>query len=157
MLTDSSNVAPVNVTSSVPQKQSEIICEEVDCEDINFHNPDPLAQNSRILTFQRFLTRNFHIWIKLSVMNWKCWFLNMSTYFLIFQQGLIKSIMMLTLMVQKQWNNIHIEWISWNCNISERRFSICCTMILLNLAKVIGVLFVFTAKTRWNIAYVHWL
>ena len=34
---DSSNVAPVNVISSVPQKQSEMNCEEVNCEEMNFH------------------------------------------------------------------------------------------------------------------------
>ena len=33
---DSSNVAPVNVISSVPQKQSKMKCEEVDCEEMNF-------------------------------------------------------------------------------------------------------------------------
>ena len=34
---DSSNVAQVNVISSVPQKQSEMICKEEDCEEMNFH------------------------------------------------------------------------------------------------------------------------
>ena len=34
---DSSDVAPVNVISSVSQKQSEMNCEEVDCEEMNFH------------------------------------------------------------------------------------------------------------------------
>ena len=37
---DSSNVAPVapvNVISSVPQKQSEMNCEELDCDEMNFH------------------------------------------------------------------------------------------------------------------------
>ena len=49
---DSSNVAPVNVISSVPQKQSEMNCEEVDCEEMNFHKTDPTCsklQNSDIL------------------------------------------------------------------------------------------------------------
>ena len=66
---DSSNVALVNVISSVPQKQSEMNCEEMNCEEMNFCKLIPLAQNSRILTFLRNLTRNFHIWIKLNVMN----------------------------------------------------------------------------------------
>ena len=34
---DNSNVAPSNVISSVPQKQSVKNCEGVDCEEINFH------------------------------------------------------------------------------------------------------------------------
>ena len=49
---DSSNVAPVNVISSVPQKQSEMNCEEVDCEEMNFHKTDSTCsklQNSDIL------------------------------------------------------------------------------------------------------------
>ena len=49
---DSSNVAPVNVISSVPQNQSEMKCEEVDCEEMNFHKTDPTCsklQNSDIL------------------------------------------------------------------------------------------------------------
>ena len=37
----SSNVAPVNLISSVPQKQSEMNCEEVYCEDMNFYKTDP--------------------------------------------------------------------------------------------------------------------
>ena len=41
----------VNVISSVPQKQSEMSCEEVDCEEMNFHKLIPRAQNFRILTF----------------------------------------------------------------------------------------------------------
>ena len=49
---DSSNVAPVNVISSVPQKQSEMNCEEINCEEMNFHKTDPTwskLQNSDIL------------------------------------------------------------------------------------------------------------
>ena len=46
---DSSNVAPVHVISSVPQKQSKMNCEEVDCEEMNFHRTDPTC--TRILTF----------------------------------------------------------------------------------------------------------
>ena len=49
---DSSNVAPVNVISSVPQKQSEMNCEEMNCEEMNFHRNDPTCsklQNSDIL------------------------------------------------------------------------------------------------------------
>ena len=49
---DSSNVAPVNVISSVRQKQSEMNREEVDCEEMNFHKTDPICsklQNSNIL------------------------------------------------------------------------------------------------------------
>ena len=49
---DSSNVAPVNVISSVPQKQSEMNCEEMHCEEMNFHKIDPTCfklQNSDIL------------------------------------------------------------------------------------------------------------
>ena len=64
---DSSNVAPVNVISSVPQKQSAMNCEEVDCEEMNFHTTDPTCsklQNSDILE-----DLDNHIWIKLNVMN----------------------------------------------------------------------------------------
>ena len=58
---DSSNVSPVNVISSVPQKQSkmnceemncEMNCEEMNCEEMNFHKTDPTCsklQNSDIL------------------------------------------------------------------------------------------------------------
>ena len=49
---DSSNVAPINVISSVPQKQSEMNCEEMNCEEMNFHRNDPTSsklQNSDIL------------------------------------------------------------------------------------------------------------
>ena len=49
---DSSNLAPVNVISSVPQKQSEINFEEMNCEEMNFHKTDPTCsklQNSDIL------------------------------------------------------------------------------------------------------------
>ena len=49
---DSSNVAPVNVISSVPQKQSEKNCKEVDCEEMNLNKYDPTCsklQNSDIL------------------------------------------------------------------------------------------------------------
>ena len=48
---DSSDVPPVNVISSVPQKQSEMNCEEMNCE-MNFHKTDPTCsklQNSDIL------------------------------------------------------------------------------------------------------------
>ena len=37
---DSSNVAPVNVISSVPPRQSEMNCGEVDFEEMNFHKTD---------------------------------------------------------------------------------------------------------------------
>ena len=43
---DSSNVAPVNVVISVPQKQSEMNCEEINCEEISFHNTDPTCSIS---------------------------------------------------------------------------------------------------------------
>ena len=49
---DGQNVAPVNVISSVPQKQSEMNCKEVDCEEMSFHKTDPTCsklQNSDIL------------------------------------------------------------------------------------------------------------
>ena len=55
---DSSNVLSVNVISSVPQKQIEMNCEEVDCEEMKFHKTDPTC-----------LTRNYHNWIKLNVMH----------------------------------------------------------------------------------------
>ena len=66
---DSSNVAPVNVISSVPQNQSEMNRKEVNCEEINFHKTDPTyskLQNSDIL---KILTRNYHIWINLNALN----------------------------------------------------------------------------------------
>ena len=65
---------------------------------------------------------------------------------LIFEHGLIKFIMMLILKVQNQWNNIHIEWTSWNRSISERKFSIYWTMTLLSLVKVIRVLLAFLCQ-----------
>ena len=49
---DSSNVAQVNVISTVPQKQCEMNCEEMNCEEMNFHKNDPTCsklQNSDIL------------------------------------------------------------------------------------------------------------
>ena len=49
---DGSNVAPVNVISSVPQNQSDMNCEEVDCEEMNFYKTDPTSsklQSSDIL------------------------------------------------------------------------------------------------------------
>ena len=49
---DISNVAPVNVISSDPQNQSEMNCEKVDCEEMNFHKTDPTCSkllNSDIL------------------------------------------------------------------------------------------------------------
>ena len=48
----SSNVAPVNVISSVPQKQSQMNCEKEDCEEMDFHKTDPTCsklQTSDIL------------------------------------------------------------------------------------------------------------
>ena len=48
---DSSNVAPVNVISSVPQNQSEMSCKEVECEEMNFRKTDPTCSKFRILTF----------------------------------------------------------------------------------------------------------
>ena len=64
---DSSNVTPIKVIRSVPHTQSETNYEEVNCEEITKKNQIPLAQNSRILTL--ILNRNYHIWIKLKVMN----------------------------------------------------------------------------------------
>ena len=52
---DSSNVAPVNVISSVPQNQSDMNCKEVDCKEMNFHKTDPTCsklQNSDILKYR---------------------------------------------------------------------------------------------------------
>ena len=49
---DSSNVTPVNVIRSVPKEQSEMNFEEVDCEEMNFHQTIPTCsklQNSDIL------------------------------------------------------------------------------------------------------------
>ena len=49
---DGSDVASVNVISSVPQKQSEMNCKELDCEEMNFHKTHPTCprlQNSDIL------------------------------------------------------------------------------------------------------------
>ena len=49
---DSSNSAPVNVISSVPQNQSEMNSEEADCKEMNFHKTYPTCsklQNSDIL------------------------------------------------------------------------------------------------------------
>ena len=49
---ESSNVALVNVISSVPQKESEMNCKEVDCEEMNFHETNPICsklQNSDML------------------------------------------------------------------------------------------------------------
>ena len=49
---DSSNATPVNVIGSVPQKQSETNCENIDYEEMNSNKPDPTCsklQNSDIL------------------------------------------------------------------------------------------------------------
>ena len=49
---DSSNFPPTDVISSVPQKQSEINYENMNCEEMNFENSDPTClklQNSDIL------------------------------------------------------------------------------------------------------------
>ena len=49
---DGSNVAPVNIISSVPHKPSEMNCKEVDCKEMNFHKIDRTCskpQNSDIL------------------------------------------------------------------------------------------------------------
>ena len=49
---NSSNVAPVNVISSVPQRQSGMNCEEMNCEEMNFHKTDATCsklKNSDIL------------------------------------------------------------------------------------------------------------
>ena len=49
---NSINVIPVNVISSVPQKQSERNCEEMNCEEMNFYKIDPTCsklQNCDIL------------------------------------------------------------------------------------------------------------
>ena len=49
---NSINVTPVNIISSVPQNQSEMNGEEVDCEEMNFHKTDTTCsklQNSDIL------------------------------------------------------------------------------------------------------------
>ena len=97
---DNSNVAPVNVI----KKQGQMNCEEIYCEELNFNNSDPTCsklQNSDIL---KDLDK------KLSHLDQaQREKLNISTYFQIFQQGLIKSIMILILRVQNQLNNIHIE------------------------------------------------
>ena len=49
---DSSNVAPGNVISSVPQKQSKMNCKDMNCEEMKFHKTDPTCsklKNSDIL------------------------------------------------------------------------------------------------------------
>ena len=49
---DSLNVTPIYVTSSVPQKQSEMNCEDIDCEEINENKSGPTCsklQNSDTL------------------------------------------------------------------------------------------------------------
>ena len=49
---DSSNITPVNVISPVPQKQSEMNCKDIDCEQINFNKSEPTCskfQNFDIL------------------------------------------------------------------------------------------------------------
>ena len=58
---DSSNITPVNVISSVPQKQSVTNCEDIDCEEMNFNKSDPtcsILQNSDVL---KDWTRNYDI------------------------------------------------------------------------------------------------
>ena len=48
---ENSNVTAINVISSAAQKQSEMNCEDIDCEEMNFENLTPLAQNFKTLTF----------------------------------------------------------------------------------------------------------
>ena len=106
---DSSHVAPVNVISSVPQNQSAMNCEEVDCEELIFYKTDPTCskrQNSDIL---KALNKKLSHLDQTQRDELKMLILEYNTYFLIFQQGLIKSIMMWILRVQNQSNNIHIE------------------------------------------------
>ena len=106
---DSSNVAPVYVISSGPQKQSEMNCEEVECEKMNFHKTDPTCsklQNSDIL---KDLYKNLSHLDQTQRDELEMLILEHEHLFLIFQQELIKSIMMLTLRVQNQLNSIHIE------------------------------------------------
>ena len=46
---DSSKITPATVISSVPQTQSEMNCEETDCEDMNFHKTDPTCSTLKDL------------------------------------------------------------------------------------------------------------
>ena len=89
--------------------------------------------------------------MNLNVMNWRCFrcfkFLNMSTYCLIFKQELIKSIMMLMLRLQNQWNNIHIEWTPWNLQYLREEIQYLLDHDL-NLVKVIGVLLAVLCQNR---------
>ena len=69
---DSPNVAPVNVISSVPQKQSEMNCEEVACKEMKFHKTDPTSsklQNSDILKDLDKKLLHLDIWVKFIAMN----------------------------------------------------------------------------------------
>ena len=41
---DNSNVTPINVIISVPQKQGEMNCGAIDCEKMNFENSGPTRE-----------------------------------------------------------------------------------------------------------------
>ena len=84
-------------------------CEEAGWEEMNLYKTDPTCsklQNSDIL---KDLDKELSHLDQTKRGELKMLILNMSTYFLIFQQRLIKSIIMMTLRVQNQLNNIHIE------------------------------------------------
>ena len=145
---NSSNVAPGNVISSVPQKQSEMNCEVMNCEEMNFHKTDPTCsklQNSDIL---KDLDKKLAHLDKIQRNELKMLILE--------SEHLFSDIPTRT---DQIYHDVDIEGSKpikqhpyrmnpKNCNISVRRFSICWTMTLLSLAKRIGVLFVFLCQNQ---------
>ena len=84
-------------------------CEDIDCEEMNFNKFDPTCsklQNSDIL---KNLDRKLSHLDQTQRDELKMLILEYETFFLIFQQKLIKSVMMLTWRIRNQLNNIHIE------------------------------------------------
>ena len=84
-------------------------CEEIDCEEMNFNKSHPTCsklQNSDIL---KDLDKKLSHLDQTQRDKLKMLILEYEQSIPVFQQGLIKSIIMLTLMVQNQLNNVHIE------------------------------------------------
>ena len=84
-------------------------CKEMECEEMNFNKSDPTClklQNSDIL---KDLDKKLSHLDQTQRDKLKMLILEYERLIPVFQKGLIKSLIMLTLMVQNQLNNVHIE------------------------------------------------
>ena len=122
---NSINVTPVNVISSVPQKQSEMNCEEMNCEETNFHKTDLTCsklQNSDILKdLDKKLSHLDQIQrdeLKMLILEYELLFPDIPTRTdQIYHDVDIEG----SKPIKQHPYRMHPT----NCNISERRFSIC--------------------------------